>query len=325
MSSKFSSKKAKYPQDKVFEVASKIAIKYGGFGNRYINLNQDRINEFWGNETNCPSWEYVQRRVSVKTVKWYIYHKMGFQHEIWTSDFLHGLMTHGEIRWNMIDFPSFKWRSNEGLLNLLQYRSPFGGKVRSKKRHPSVHIWINVPALYLKHSKESLEYVAGIMSGAELFTDNGYHYAKFSPVVKPHLEKLGIPVDYTGKRFILISPIWPALFTPKMPLELREQWLHLKNPLKATMYAAILWKTYMDSTFPPKAIPYLRSTRSLFYEFECKEGAMRKIDLLRVETGLSSLGPQVKEMVKLWSEKHEYNKKAKELSEEKSIGEQTNP
>jgi hypothetical protein len=43
----------------------------------------------------------------------------------------------------------------------------------------------------------------------------------------------------------------------------------------------------------------------LFIEFKCEEGAMKKLDMLRVETGLTQLHYRMREIVKIWSEKYE--------------------
>ena len=231
---------------------------------------------------------------------WYIHNKIGVDYPVWSADFLHGLMSHCKIRWNGRSFPSCEWCNNSDITMLLQV-SPFGGRMFMPENNTR-HRWMNVPALCLKFNDTSIAFVAGLMSGLKKVERNGNCYAMFYQRALPYFKKIGIPIEgECGQGAYLISPLWPALFVDYMPLGLYQKWLEIKKPYGADVYAAILWKTYVDNEFVSGGIPYLKARRTIYYEFECEEGAMKKLEKLRVEKNLTELDNRIKTVVQEWS------------------------
>lgn len=287
-------------QDSIYEVASQIALKYGCRGNRGENYTYDRIREFWKYEDPCPSLREFRDAVKVSTIKWYIRNKTVVDYPIWNADFLHGVAAHCKIIWNKKHFPSCDWYSNEDITNLFQ-SCPYGGEI-VKSNNIARHRWVRVPSLYLKYSEDSISFMAGVMAGLKKINIDDENYALVNERILPLLKKWGIPIDITKfPRLYLISPIWPALFARYMPENVSQKWLNLKKAHKVDVYAPILWKTYVNGIFPVDGIPYLKSKRTIYYDFKCEEGAMDKLDKLRVEKNLTVLDNRIKEVVQIWA------------------------
>jgi hypothetical protein len=293
--------KKKNKIDKMYRTAAQIAIKYGCMGDGSLNYNQDRICEFWKYEDNYPCFGTFSSAIRLPAIKWYIHNEISVDHKIWNPDFLRGLIAHCNIRWNKNKFPSCSWYCNEEIARLL-HSCPYGGDIFDKDKEKRGYRWNYVPALYLKHSEDSIQFMAGLMAGFKIVKVNGYKYASCGYRALNYLKKWGIPID--GKYFTkayLISPIWPALFVRYMPDEESKKWLDIKKAFNANIYAPILWKTYIDNNFISDGIPYLKARRSVYYEFKCEEGAMHRLDMLRVEKALTELDNRVKHVVKEWS------------------------
>jgi len=88
-----------------------------------------------------------------------------------------------------------------------------------------------------------------------------------------------------------------------MPEEIADVWLNCDNPVCANLYAPILWKVYVNNNFPTNGIPYLKCRRWIYYNYKCEEGAMKKLEMLRLEKKMVELDLRVKEAVVFW-----YNK-----------------
>lgn len=298
-------------RERTYELASLIAIKYGGKGDmskRYKRYKPEYIYEFWKYGPPYPHLTTIAIRIKTGVIKWFIHNKLNYVSDsIWNPDFLMGLMNHGKLNWNVKNYPSFKWNNDE-IKNLI-LKCPYGGIIGKNK-------WINVPALYLKYSEDSISYIAGVMAGAKIEEVDGYMYASFNKDCIKHIIKCGIPVDRVCKHMFLksesknrylISPIWPALFSIKMPEEAGNKWLNIKKAYGVDCYAPILWRVYVDGSYPKGGIPYLKSKRTIFYQNECEEGATKKIERMRVEKGMTEMDNKVKEIVQLWA-KRLYNK-----------------
>ena len=137
---------------------------------------------------------------------------------------------------------------------------------------------------------------------------NGLDYVQYKGKVTQYIDEWGFPSErqFNIRQEVWISPIWPALFSLKMPKEVRETWLNLKQPIKSEIYCPILWKTYVDNQFPTRGIPYLQSRRRIYYRFKTPEmKTMRKLEMLRIETGLIRLTRNIREIMKLWKNKTE--------------------
>ena len=288
--------------DRLYETASKIAVKYGSMGHNMQDYKEKYIREFWTYNTDYPSCKTLKEFVRVKSIKWFIYNKLDCKDEIWNPDFLHGLAIHGKIRWSKCDFPSFWWHCNTSLNKLIML-CPFGGKIKIVRKGV-IGRWMSVPALYLKYSKDTASFAAGIMAGGTPVVIKGVGYARFKNNAFEHIKQFRVPIEFKTISHFYISPIWPALFSLKMPEEIRQEWLDIPHPCNANIYAPILWKAYINSKFQTEGIPFLKSRRSLFYEFSCEEGAMERLDKLRVEKDLTELDNQVIDMVRIWSQRN---------------------
>ncbi len=290
--------------DQMYQTAAQIAVKYGNAGNTERSYTFSQIKEFWTFDDDYPSPASLILTVRASTVKWYINQKVKVMDEIWNADFINGLALHGRLKFSKLRYPTFKWYHDSGIGEILK-TSSFGGKVVMLKNKTSK--WIQVPAFYLKHSENTLSFVAGLMAGAKIRRFKGKDYAKFSSRItniKKIIEDLKIPIESSNKRYFTISPIWPALFTPKMPEVGRSKWLILDKPCNASTYAPILWRTYIDKKIKTRGLPYLKSERMVKYDFACEEGPMKRIEKLRVEMGLTELDNKIIEMVKIWGAKN---------------------
>lgn len=288
--------------DRMYRTAAQIALKYGCMGDGALNYNQDRICEFWKYEENYPCFHTFSSQVRLPSIKWYIHNEITVNEKIWTPDFLRGLTSHCDIKWNKNKFPSCLWYCNQDIANLLR-SCPYGGEVFDQDKEGYDYRWNGVPALYLKYSDKSIQFMAGLMAGFKIVDVNGYKYACCGYRVLKYLKEWGIPVE--GKYFnraYLISPIWPALFIKYMPIEESKKWLDIKKAFNVNIYAPILWKTYINNQFIVDGIPYLKARRSIYYEFKCEEGAMHKLDMLRVSKALTELDNRVRQVVKEWSD-----------------------
>jgi len=290
------------------EVISKVALKYGCMGNASRNFKEEYIREFWDykNYGNYPTYTAfrLSKDISVGNIKWYIHNKIKIDDKIWNGDFIHGLASYGNIKWNKTQFPTLQWLWNDRVIEVLE-KSQFGGRLSTCKYDKKyVYRWNNVPALYLPFSTESISFIAGVMAGAMNFNYNGNDYAKISYRLEKIIKQYGIPIEYTvkSKRWLLISSIWPALFVNYMPHEIGEKWINLRSPFNASIYSTILWKTYIGNNFTNKKLPYLLSRRSIFYNFKSEEGTMKNVDLLRVKHGLTMLHDNIKIAVQEWNQ-----------------------
>lgn len=286
-------------QDHLYETASKIVLKYGDL----LSFKPEHIREFWKYEEPYPSPSNVYLNVNPSSIKWYVHNKITVDYPIWNSDFLHGLMVHCNIFWDPNNFPSCEWFNNDIITDLLK-SCPFGGKIVQEKRSKR-NQWIGVPALYLNHSTDSISFMAGVMAGIQVFKKDKKNYGVFGEKILPYFKAWGIPVEEKCEDGYLTSPIWPALFVKHMPVELSDKWLNLRKACNTNIYAPILWKTYMNNDFPVDGIPYLKCRRSIFYRFECEEGAMNFLDRMRIEKNLTILDNRIREIVKEWGKSNE--------------------
>ena len=291
-------------QERVYELASNLAIRNGR------KYTEEELRIHWKFGAPFPSLYYYGRHIKVSKVKWYIHNKIEFSDGIWNNDFLHGLMSHCKIKWSKSQYPTSIWHKNDVIKELIQC-SPFGGEVVSSDKWNNK--WKCVPSLYLKYSPDSLSFMAGLLSGAELFEHEQVRYACFKDISLPFLKERGIPIEKTIQiRAVdkmvnrhLISPFWVALFTPYMPVEIRDRWLNVKKGCNSSMYAAILWKIYVDNDFKPNGIPFLKSRRMIYYnldkETEGEESGLKKLERMRYEKGLTGLSNNVRTAIRKWA------------------------
>jgi len=287
-------------QERLYTTASLMALKYGGPRDGYANYKEEYIREFWNYDAPYPTFNSFRKNVKVATIKWFIRNQIVLKRDrIWNADFLQGITQHGRVRWNIREYPTFYWQWNETILDLIK-EAPFGGGIYSNK---PAYRWVNVPALYLKSSEDSLSFIAGVLIGGQEHKKEGKIYAKYLIHIEPYLKKWGIPIEYYSpkKQYLLISPIWPALFSLWMPDKFKQKWLKIKKPAETEIYAPVLWKTYVNTNFHSKGIPYLRSRRAVYNDFQGEEvGVARKLEVLRVERNLTELDNRVKEAIWEW-------------------------
>jgi hypothetical protein len=301
----FDSRRTYSEEEKVkyLSAASKAAIFYG-----FKVLSEDQIRQFWDDEL-LPKSSYIETNIKISEIKSFIHDYVNIDDEIWNNDFIGGLTSYGKILDKSTRYPSFTWHHNDMLKEIIRL-SPFGGRLKDRVFRTGRNIWSFVPALCLSYSEDSLSFFAGVFATGDIGKKDGYTYAKYNKATHKYLEEWGIPIERESKRGhrFFISPFWPALFSLKMPEEIRKKWCNIKKPAKAELYATVLWKTYVNNYFPKKAIPYLRSRRFIYYKYKGAEGAMRKIEMIRVQMGLVELHNNIKGIIRLWNQKHEEQK-----------------
>lgn len=279
--------------EQMYLTIAKVALKYGHHA-RLKPYSRDKLVEFWDDpEIPRPSGSTFFHTIKLPTVKWFIYHKITLEDKIWNADFIHGFARNGKIKWNKKSYPTLHLYNNKSL-NELILLSPFGGELNYRR-------WSYVPALYLKHSEESMSFLAGVLAGGNIVEINGEQFSGHKYWVKPLLTNLGIPIERETAfrtKEVFISPIWAAIMTLWMPEEVREKWTTLSKPFGTDEYCPILWKTYVSSKFPTKGIPYLRSRRHLYYKYQSIESIKR----MRVSKGLTTLDNRFREVMHQWGD-----------------------
>ncbi len=291
-------------QEAVCKTAALIALKYGEMGNNRMGYKHDRIVEFWEHGAPFPSKNDFEKYAKLPQIKWYIHNKIKDSIKnhlllkddfLWSADFLQGLLSHCKIHWNKRRYPSCDW-SNNGIITEIIKSCPFSGRLTEGAKVK----WSGVSALYLPYSSDAIDFMTGAMCGLKLVTENGQEYAKMNHMSAPYFQEWGIPIEKEYGSSYFISPMWPALFVSRMPNNVGKKWINLKHACKVNLYAPVLWKTYVNNEFPVKGIPYLKSRRTIFYQFGKEEGAMGKIERLRVDCGLTELDNRIGAIVKEW-------------------------
>jgi hypothetical protein len=284
---------------RAYNTISKVAIKYG---TPYININgksvcryEDRhVKEFWDYDEISPPIFYFQKNTNIKDIRKIIQERISLTHRIWNPDFIQGLCLNGEVTdTNDKKYISLEWESNKHIGKILS-KCPFGGDLVKGK-------WKTVPILDVRYSDKSFSYMAGLFSAGNVVTKNYKQYALYYGDAKDKIVDLKIPLEYESANMVMISPIWPALFAPKMPKgTYRNKWKNLKNPSNGSFYSTLLWKSYMNNDFPTGALPFMKSRRSIYYDYKCEEGAMQKLESLRIDTGLVELNLIFRDIVQSW-------------------------
>jgi len=300
---------------RLFEVAAKIAVRYGSGGCCYKNWTDYHIRECWEykHESPCPTVNEIECKTNVRGIKWYIHNVLDLREDgpEDSADFLNGLCMYGKIVRHKKNFDSFRWYRNDSILELLQscaFGGQFGTNI-SKQDNKQNNIWSFVPALSLRYSESGLFFFAGVLASGKLIKKGNETYAEYKGDCIKYLKKWHIPFEYVSKKrqVVQISPFWPALFSLKMTPKIAEKWVTAQNPIKGKLYASILWKVYVDNKFPKNGIPFLPARRSIFYQHKCEEGSMKRLEFLRVTEGLVELDNGILNMVRLWPKRGESN------------------
>lgn len=277
-----------------YEVCARICIKYGGAKE---NLSQDNITSFWEIDDKVPSAITLRVAISVPKLKWFIHNNINVEDGVWNADFVHGLTKNLNVRWNSRRFPSVRWANNKYLSTVIA-DSKFGGPLTETMTgiYP-YYTWIGVAALYMKHSEQSIEYLAGLLAAGKPVEHKGIHYAQYSSRIQAEISGLGIPIEPPfSKRYCLISPIWPALLSIRMPTKAKKCWgRNFKCP-NAEDYAASLWYTYIGKEFKTNGIPFLKSRRTIYYRHKNE----KNIEKLRLAKSLILLDNRIGKVVQEW-------------------------
>lgn len=270
------------------ELAAKIYLYCGG------DFSEQNIARFWSYPSYPPAYASICNYITNKNVRWYIYEKMNISDPIWNGDFFAGMVLYGKIGLGIKRMPFFSWAYNDEIATMAK-ECPYYGRLGTNS-NKNYYRWINVAALCLKPNKNSISYLAGVLStGRECVIDN-QTYARYSKKIKGALKEFNIPIEKEYGYSVCISPFWIALLTPWMP-ESRKKWLDVKKPYKAEEYAFILWRVFTGKDIECNRIPFLPSRRTFYYRYHTIDNLERKW----VENRLVSLDPRFKEVIQKWA------------------------
>ena len=284
---------------RLYMTASKIAVKYG----TPKDYTEEQVHEFWDYDEHVPSPWTFKTKITLKGLKWYINKNIQLSYDKWNSDFLHGLCKSGRIVWKKCLHPSFIYTKNNSL-NILFENCPFGF-TKNKKDYEYYHCIKGIPALWMKSSDDSLSFMAGVFASGVLEKHGKYTYIRYHGKAASYIKSWQIPIEkchrISTENKILISPIWPAIFSCIMPIEIAETFCNIKKAFGVEYYAPILWKTYISNDFVVDGIPYLKSRRTIYYHYKCEKGAMKTLEKMRVEKNLTELDLRIGQIVKVWN------------------------
>jgi hypothetical protein len=285
-------------QHRLREVAAKIAIKYGAIRSNDPFRLSAYIEEFWTYDRYPPTCYAYHCCVQRKHIKDYIRKYISVEHPIWNADFMYGLCRCGTIRENVYSFPSFYWYYNPNIVDIL-HSAPFWGRhfyYEPKKFYG----WCNSPSLCLEHKTDSISYMAGVLATGRHYVYRNQTYIQYTASIAKLLKQWHIPIEYQSAKgkLVLVSPFWPALFAYKMPPKLRSYFAEIPNAAEVDVYSSILWYAYMGSDFKKEKIPYLKSRRSVLYQFQHPDGTLRNLEMLRVQKRLIDIDSRVKQAMK---------------------------
>lgn len=274
---------------------------------RFTQNRDDLIQKYWKWDKYPLSPSVIVKRIKISNIKWYIYNKINYFDKGWNSDFLNGLASCGKVIWNKDSFPTFRWQGHDNVLEILK-NSPFTGKFSDncfKNDITDYRRWNNVSAFCMRYSKNTPHFIAGVLATGSIYKYKNQYYAKYTKRLSDYFNSIGIPIEVEEdklpfNRNILISIIWPALFSKYMPNNYGNIWLNIKNAYKTREYAPILWKIYGDSKFPTDGIPYLRSRRKIFYDFREQGKTIKTLEFMRLNSGLINLHRIIGECVREW-------------------------
>lgn len=286
----------KFSIDKIntCEVASKLRLYCGS------NYSEEDIKRLWNHNSNYPSFDKIRKNIRITNIKWYIYtHTKELIRDLsWNPDFLMGMLQWGKINYYPKNFPSFIWLGNFDLSIAINC-SPFAGRLSAKFKTDNRYFWSSVPALCLKFSSNTIEYLAGILSTGIIVTYKNKVLASYNNKVGGIVKALGIPIEYSNKRFVFISPFWAVILQDYMPQPLKDKWNFIYHAYRASEYSSILWKIYTGKDPMSDAMPYLLSRRTIFYKY----GSIRALRELWIKNQLVELDSRFKKVVQEWQKK----------------------
>jgi len=277
------------------EVASKLRLYVGH------NYCEEDIKKIWNYKSIYPSSSKIRHRVSIGNMKWFINsHTNKLISDLtWNADFLIGMLQWGKIYYYSRNFPSFIWYGNGRITSALAL-SPFAGSLSEKCDYDGTRlIWSKVPALCLKHSSDTVDYMAGVLSTGLVETYQNKVLAKYNSKVGKIIRRWGIPIEHQNKTWIYISPFWAVILQKYMPECLRKEWQIIPKAYRAQEYASILWKIYTGKDPIVNKMPYLQSIRTIFNKY----GSVRALRDLWIKDHLVELDVRFKKVVQEWQAK----------------------
>ena len=276
------------------DVAAKLRLFHGPI------FTEDDIRVIWNHKTISPSYFRIRRKIRVKNIKWYINTHTDeiMKDSEWHPDFLIGMLQWGKIYYSSVNFPSFWWYGNKYILEYIK-SSPFAGVVNVECFKPRDRfIWSDVPALCFKYSKDSVEYMAGVLSTGIYNFNKDNSLIRYNPKIGRIISQYGIPIEHRTKRWVYISPFWPIVLQNYMPTMIKNRWseISFNEAYRASEYSCILWKIYTGKDPVSKKMPYLLSRRMIFYKY----GSMRALRHLWIKNQLVNLDIRFKKVVQDW-------------------------
>jgi len=292
----------------LYDTASKMYIKYGNIDVNNRFKVEKCLHEFWRYSKFPPSYGFYLRNIKKENVKKYIRDNIKIQDNLWNSDFIHGISQCGKIRNSKRSFDSLYWYSNKHVFNILRL-SPFNCKMHN---NPSIQLygWCSSPVLSMQYDDKSISYMAGVLATGKIYAKNGNSYYKYNRKTSEVLKQWNIPIEYKDKSKILIAPIWVLLFMDYMPDKVRKLFKYPKNSQESSLYAAILWNTYVGTNFRKDGIPYLQSRRTIFYKYN----NINTLEKFRISKNMVELDIRIEKVVKMMSGKKHYRKEKHEIS-----------
>lgn len=288
------------------EVACNIAMYHNGSNlARTLEKSDEFIRKYWIWDNYPPNSYILRHAISIPNIKWFIrHHFKDTNSSAFNSDFLFGLTKCGKVRYPSKRLPSFNWRNNFNIIDILD-TSPYSGtfSINCKRRNVNKDFeWRYAAAFLLPHDENSGSFVAGVMATGEVKNIENSTVVAYDKSIEEHFVKWGIPIELRSNNYIMISPVWSALFSIYMPEICNKKFLNLKHPLMSEVYCPILWRAYVSLNFVSGGIPYLKSRRMILYDHKCEDGALEKLDRLRVEKNLTILDNVVINCVKKWGQ-----------------------
>jgi hypothetical protein len=257
------------------------------------NFTEQNIIRFWNYPGIFPSYRNISANVTVANIRWFIHEKIKIDDVIWNGSFLSGMTISGKIGVSKKRMPFFNWAYNNEIKEMIK-ECPFHGKIEYDREN--YHRWSEVAALCLKNDKNSISYLAGVLSIGKKYIIDNATYSGYSKKIKNLLVSLNIPIEKETHYLVFISPIWLALLTPWMP-ESRKKWLDVKKPCMAEEYAFVLWRVYTGKDIEANKIPFLPSRRTYYYRYHTIDNLEKKwVDFKLVE-----LDVRFKEVIQKWA------------------------
>tara|TARA_R110000824_G_scaffold12226_6_gene53548 strand:- start:13174 stop:14097 length:924 start_codon:yes stop_codon:yes gene_type:complete len=285
-------KPEKYAKD-CLQLSANISLWHGE------TYTEELIHKFWEQKEFAPSETYLRSISRTKYVKWRLLKGDVIQDEVWNGNFIGGLLQNGYVNWNRLTYPSFIWIGNNSLHDLIAECPYYCDRLvlaSSRKRSS----WIKVPAMYLPCDENSLEFLAGALSGGEVSGP----YIKYSKCMADVIDRFGIPTERQtpDKKITYISPIWPAIMSLFMPDSCFHRFNNILGDNNAELYASILWRIYHEEYAKSKSMPYLKSYRTAYNRF----GNVKELETLRVKMKMVELDHRFAKTIQGWT-KELYN------------------